>query len=356
MSESRPLIEIISESKDEALHDSLRRELKAVKPSQDAIYQKLGVKPIRPEDIPRDDSPKDFEGRYQAYNFTTENLGAYMPHMDLNGKGILAVAGSSDFSIAAYALGAKDITAVDIMPGACLFGELKTAGLVEFDREDFMDFFATTGDKVFDSVSFDYHKYLRLRDLLSDTARSFFDQLIRPEGNHPSLSPDHLLITKIQSMEDLKNMSYYLRDNKTYMQAQARFKPVLYYPQSITDRLVDASHGRQKYDMVYLSNVPTYLKDEGKQRVISEGRRVLTPKGNIIYTQFRSNDDIDPYRSEFERGLDAHNTFTGGSLKGMVVKSEAMVSTGYEPDHKLVVRSLTPNYSLGRRLSGILRR
>lgn len=201
------------------------------KQRQDEIYKSLGVENlIIPSLNPTSTNPKSFkESTVKSYNFTTENIAAYILELTLQGKQVAAVCGSGDFPISAYMYGASLVDAFDIMPSACLYGELKVAGLQSLSYQQFLAFFGTTGNAIFGPESFSNHTYEKMKDLLSQTARSFFDQLIYPQGRHPYMTPNGFLITKLAGagMNAHRTMVPYLRDEGAYQQAQTALKPIL---------------------------------------------------------------------------------------------------------------------------------
>ncbi len=249
--------------------------------SQDEIYQLFGVHTPQIPTQPLYGFPGYFTpSALKAYPFTTENFAAWLTKMPIRNKRIAGICGSGDFAINAFLMGAKEVLAIDIMHTACLFGELKLAAIKRFNYVEFLSFFATSGADIFNSDSYSYPLYVRIRDLLSVTAREFFDQLIKQGGNNPYLCPGGFLIWRIspQSMPAIIQMNPYLRNKHAYGLAQKRIKPVLFYPQEVS-RFLNASE--ETYDMVYLSNTRVYNHSD-KDILPSHSRYNLTTQTPLV--------------------------------------------------------------------------
>lgn len=227
---------------------------------QDAIYRAFRMSDLSVPSQPLPEHPTEFTpNTLNTYNFTTENLAGFVPKLNLADKKVLSIAGSGDFPICAYTFGAKTVTAVDVMPTACFYGELKFAALKKFNLDEFLTFFATNSNATYGPSSFAYQMYEQIREQLSETARKFFDKLITPEGNNEFLSPGKMLIDKIGHMGEIRAMSYYLASKENYQQAQDRVKPTLFYPQPIDQFLASPTAKPNSFNLIYLSNIPTTL-------------------------------------------------------------------------------------------------
>lgn len=249
---------------------------------QDAVYRQCGIQRIDPPSTFKKDFPGEFTtASYKTYQFTTENIGGYIGDVNLpiRGSRIAVVSGSGDFPINTYLYGATMIDAVDISPVACLWGELKFAGLKTFNYDEFLSFFGTIGNLVLGPESFSFEQYHRLRGLLSETARHFFDQLITKEGRHQFLQPNAMFITKIWDMHALRRMNPYLQNEQLYEEARKAAKPTLFYPQDIRTFL---KQRKERYDVIYLSNVEDYLR--GGKDPITVAKQALVVGGVVMTT------------------------------------------------------------------------
>ncbi len=113
-----------------------------------------------------------FSERSKVYPFTTENLAGYMKHLNLEDKKVLSITGSGDHILNSFYYGANSVVGFDINFLASLFAELKFNAIRKLDFEDFKKYFFVESNK---SMSFETYK--RIREDLSESCLSFFDNL-----------------------------------------------------------------------------------------------------------------------------------------------------------------------------------
>ena len=256
--------------------------------SQSAIYKSLGVGRVNP---PGDNFERDKDcfsiGSRHAYVFTTEDIAQYVNEFDLKGKKIACIGGSGDFAYNAFLHGAALVDAVDVSPVSCFFLELKTVGLAKLGYEDFLNFFATTGNETFGPHSFSYEIYRSLRADLSAEASHFFDQLITPKKRGDYLRPGRMIVDKVKHMSFVKKMNYYLENPIAYQMTQRALKPIPFYPQDIRTFLAGRTN---YYDLVHFSNIFAYLpysksKDE-QSKAIDLALNALKEGGEVLWYTF----------------------------------------------------------------------
>lgn len=303
--------------------------------AQSALFRHYEVSDITANDIRPDawglPGPAEFTPETQrAYPFTTENMAGYMDELDLDGKDIAAVCGSNDFALNAFLKGARSVDAVDVMQTACLYAELKTAGLLTLSRGEFLSFF----NAPFDDSYFDHDQYQRLRPLISDTTRSYFDQLVSSASGE--LFKNHgFFIEKIRRPDLYETMNPYLRDDSSYHQASQNVRSMLFHPTNMLDFL--DSVRPESYDVVYCSNISTYMDGGVNFMMHAVAALRLRPGGIIIDCGFVNGDaDIDMIQSSLEYkaaalGLQIRHVVGdlpyGGSMKhGVYTGSKSIVS------------------------------
>lgn len=270
---------------------------------QSRVYKECNLGIVDPPCADFYESPKEFskESR-RAYVFTTENIAKYIEELDIKDKRIACVTGSADFALNAYLYGAASVVGVDICPVACFVSELKTLGLLLFDYDEFLNFFATNGIETFGPHSFAYKPYLKLRDQLSLEAKAFFDLLITEKGRADVLAPDQLIIDKITSMQFIKEYNPYLQSKSTFEAAKKALKPTLFYPLGIKEFL---HQRKESFDLVHLSNIFVYPpcsseKPETMQAAIDS----IVVGGKIVIYCFTSPSNlwvIDEFQKKWEK-------------------------------------------------------
>lgn len=258
--------------------------------AQDDVYRRLELyRSIEPPEHFERGKPASFTPQTRkTYAFTTENITAYIGDLDLEGKSVASVAGSTDFPINAYLYGAARVDVLDISPVACLFGELKIAGLMLLSYEEFLAFFGTAGCQAFGPQSYSFGTYARLRPSLSQTAQTFFDVLITADGRHPFLEPGAMLIALGHTMCKLREMSPYLQGRFRYRDAQRRARPTLFFPQAVNQFLAMPP---ARYDVIYLSNILAY-GDIDAEALVHQAAAALPGGGHVVVVNFIRRNEV----------------------------------------------------------------
>jgi hypothetical protein len=219
----------------------------------------------------------------------------YMAGIDLNDAEIAAICGSNDFAINAFMRGAKSVDSVDAMPTAVLYGELKQAGLAEFDYDEFLKFFNSPGDPDYLSPE----QYQRLRQNVSWQSAHFFDQLLAREPG-TTFENGGFFIDKIKRPDLYVAMNPYLRNTVSYRDAQSKIGKTRFVPTDFGSFL--AHSPRESYDAIYTSNIFAYMDSEAEAEVTSQAVRCLRIGGSILNFSFVYPDyEIDPVAERTER-------------------------------------------------------
>lgn len=313
---------------------------------QAQIYRNLNVENIDPPSSTFLEEPKNFSSASrEAYGFTNENLTAIMKELDFKDKKVACIGGSGDFGINAAMNGASSVAVIDISPVSCFLGELKIAGLSQFSYEEYLKFFATTGEKSFGPQSFGYSQYQELKPDISKEAQHFFDQLIKPEGNSAFLSPNGMLTNKVpKEMYHLKQMNPYLESEENYDKAKNALKnvEVLFYPQDIRDFL--NQNKASEYGIIHLSNIfdyPPYTIDKIEQRpdeinlTIQSAKNALTTDGEVSIYEYLQKDNAESTFNKIQK------TWESKGMTTKVINGEVV----YHEDYKflnLVFQRINP--------------
>ena len=182
------------------------------------------------------------------YPFTTENIAGYMSELDLKGKKVITVTGSTDHIINAIVCGTTDITTFDINPLTKCYMDLKLQGIRNLSYEDFLKIFLYD-DKNLDS-SF-------ISDLeMSDNTKDFWiQQLLLHNNNWNELKKSNLFYRKYFNPNSKLEQNLYL-DKDNYRKVQQIIDNVTI--KFISKSLVDLNL-KENYDYMFLSNISDYL-------------------------------------------------------------------------------------------------
>jgi len=137
---------------------------------------------------------RTFHADSSPYLVPTEHPWDALAALDLQGKRVLTVAGSGDLPVFLAGLGPSDLAAVDVSRKACWMCELKRAAYGTLNRREFSLLFfpgistaAGVENPPEDAPEAQRACYRRVRPLLSDPARAFFDPIFgsAPKGSNP---------------------------------------------------------------------------------------------------------------------------------------------------------------------------
>ncbi len=243
--------------------------------AQTALFAFHGLERLAvPSSSDGQEYPERFtESTQRAYPFTTENLTGYIEELPIAGRDIAAVCGSGDFPINACAYGARSVDAVDVMPVACMYAELKAAGIVELTAREFHRFFDRS------SAAFPFGLYERLRSGLSDQTTWYFDRLITPRGTSRFLLTE-FFIDKVQDGSMPTRMNPYLQSDHLYDRAASNMRSLLFHPTSISTFL--ESVNPESYGLIYLSNIFAYMYGKDIDRTVALAASRLTATGEVV--------------------------------------------------------------------------
>jgi hypothetical protein len=250
---------------------------------QAEIYTSFGLNEIQANydtDNQSTDHLAQFSGdTLHAYPFTTENMTDYIAELDLQDAEVAAICGSNDFAINAFKRGAKSVDSVDAMPTALLYGELKLAGLAEFDYDEFLEFFNSPSDAAY----LDPEQYQRLRQNVSWQSSHFFDQLLTRESG-TQFENGRFFIDKIKRPDLYVAMNPYLRNTVSYRDAQSKIGKTRFIPTDFCSFLAHTPH--ESYDAVYTSNIFAYMDAYNRDEVMRQAVRCLRIGGSILNFSF----------------------------------------------------------------------
>lgn len=199
------------------------------------------------------------------YLMATEHPWSRFPGRCLEGAAAMCIAGSGDVPLFMLQAGAAQVVAVDVSRSACSLNELKRAALRLLSYEDFLPFFLGGVTRAFDflrarglagRLPADERRdlYGLLREDLSEPARAFWDDLFSsapPDGSSPFRSFLHTLdLFSLEGIPYLQNPALY-----EAWQAGARDYPILNLPLDSALLRLDMA-----FDVIYVSNVPEYMK------------------------------------------------------------------------------------------------
>ena len=194
-----------------------------------------------------------FSERSKVYPFTTENLAGYMKDLNLADKKVLSIIGSGDHILNSFYYGASSVIGFDINSLASLFAELKFNALRKLDFGDFKKYFFAENNK-----TMDFETYKAIRESLSESCSSFFDNLYKDYDFRGIDLRKGKLFNKRFDFDDLRirsNPYLFSRHNfeKTKSNIQDKNIPLINFNvRDLPSKLED------NFDIVLLSNLADY--------------------------------------------------------------------------------------------------
>ena len=189
-------------------------------------------------------------GRFNSiYPFTSENIAGYMKYLNLTGKKVITVTGSTDHILNVILQGAAEITTFDINPLTKPYIDLKISALKNLSYEDFINLL------LFESnMNLDYSIISSL-DMSDESKMFWLEQLSKFDNNGIELRNSSLFNTKYFNPNSKLWQNLYLEKSKyNLLKQQIKDANITYINTSLKDLTVD-----EHFDYMFLSNISDYL-------------------------------------------------------------------------------------------------
>ena len=189
-------------------------------------------------------------GRFNSiYPFTSENIAGYMKDLDLTGKKVITVTGSTDHILNVILQGATEITTFDINPLTKPYMDLKISALKNLSYEDFIKLF------LFESnMNLDYSIISSL-DMSDESKMFWLEQLSKFNNNGIELRNSSLFNTKYFNPYSKLWQNLYLEKSKyNLLKQQLKDANITFINASLKDLRIE-----DNFDYMFLSNISDYL-------------------------------------------------------------------------------------------------
>jgi len=247
-------------------------------------------------------------GRFDSiYLFTTENIAGYMRDLDLTGKKVVTVTGSTDHIINIVARGAKEILTFDINPLVKEYMDLKLSAIRTLSFKEFVLFL------LFDSpMSFAY-EIIKDLPLLESSKRYWLNLL--STFNNDGLLLKHSSIFNLKYFNPKSKLwqNLYL-DEQTYLGVQKRLMDVEIKYVNCDLKKLDL---KEDFDYMFLSNISDYIKDMYESGLISyrELMKKFLMKVKTIYMAYLYDIGNKNPRSEIDDLNNVSRLFSNYEVK-----------------------------------------
>lgn len=184
-----------------------------------------------------------------VYPFTSENIAGYMNDLNLNGKKVITVTGSTDHILNAILQGTTKITTFDINPLTKPYMDLKISAVKNLSYEDFIQFLLFEG-----SMNLDYNIISSL-DMSNQSKTFWLEQLSKFNNNGIELRNSSLFNTKYFNPNSKLWQNLYLEKSKfNLLKRQLQDVSINFIRTSLKDLKIE-----DDYDYMFLSNISDYL-------------------------------------------------------------------------------------------------
>lgn len=206
---------------------------------------------------------KVFHNNSSIYKFTNENIGGYYDLLNLKNKEVLTVCSSGDHILEAILRDVKRVDCFDISIFTKYFMNLKLAAVLSLEHQEFIDYLLDTSN----ILIFSYKIYERVRKELKQIdfeSLLFWDTLYGNfRGVNIYISELFVKLCTDPIVFQNKNSSY-LNKTKYYILKEklekylSLNKHILFKQSDVIE--IDKKFN-DKYDLIFLSNIASYMDD-----------------------------------------------------------------------------------------------
>lgn len=183
------------------------------------------------------------------YPFTSENIAGYMKDLDLTGKKVITVTGSTDHILNAVLQGATEITTFDVNPKTEPYMDLKISAVRNLFYEDFIKLLLFENN-----MNLDYNIISSL-DMSKKSKAFWLEQLSKFNDNGIELRKSSLFNTKYFNPDSKLWQNLYLEKSKyDLLKQRLNGVNITFVNASLKDLKIE-----ENFDYMFLSNISDYL-------------------------------------------------------------------------------------------------
>lgn len=246
----------------------------------------------------------DIDNKFKyIYPYTTENIAAYMPYLDLANKTLATVGSSGDQALNAVLFDCNDITVIDICPFAKEYFYLKKAAITLLSRNEFLSFFAYKNG-MFENNSMTFNKkiYQKLREIIKedDLEVAYFWDYLFKKYSGLRIRKRLFIFGENPKSEETK-LNAYLQDNLSYNEIKNKINNINI---NFIKNDLHKIELNNKYDNIILSNLFTYCSSDQINLLFKKMYNLLNDNGIMQVAYLYQVDKNNLYNEEkLNRGL-----------------------------------------------------
>lgn len=251
------------------------------------------------------------------YPYTTENIAAYMPYLDMAGKKALMVGSSGDQALNAILHDCKDIKILDMCPFTEEYYNLKRAAIEVLTRSEFLDFFSYNlmGMNKNKKDIFNKQTYCLIREVLkgnNEAVAYFWDYLFNKYSSMKIRK--RLFQLDLCAVNQKTSFNEYLQDDSKYQELR---KKLINSSVAFENANIFSAMFIGKYDIINISNILDYYGYESINGLIRRLANNLTEEGKIVLYLYATEkdklstgkenyEDIDKLLSKLDGNIEAY--------------------------------------------------
>ena len=223
----------------------------------------------------------------RIYPFTTESIKHYMGNLE--GKDVLAVAASGDHAIESFGHGANSVDTFDVNKLTSYYQNLKIEGMKHLSYEEFFKLFTDEGYGINDDEALKI--FNKLRPYLDDKTIEVFEYVLNNYIYDNDLLNTNLFFATSSNDEYNQRLDYFNEEDYYQHQESLQDKSVSF----INTDIVDLPSKLDKlYDVMYLSNISSYVTDiKVMISILKDLKKHLTKDGMIYFSYIYGDDEFE---------------------------------------------------------------
>ena len=232
-------MKIINET---AINPTLRYQLK------EGIASDLAIAQLLIDGVIANDSSANFNKYSAIYRQTNEPFEKYLTKEAIEGKDVLTVSASGDFLISILRNNPKSVSTFDINVFSSYYQELKIAGIMALDYQEFLNFFY--GNDNFNKTSLD-----KILPILPKKTKEFWEGIFS-FYDALDVASSQLFVQNIVTVNTAISYNSFLKNEIEYLKTKKALYNLSYTFHNLDYNSLDEI--KKKFDTIFLSNITDY--------------------------------------------------------------------------------------------------
>ena len=248
------------------------------------------------------------KGFERIYPFATENISGYIDTFNLKNKKLFTMGSSGDQVLNAIYRDCNDVTVLDINPYTKFYYYLKAAAIIVLSKNEFYDFFRykdylkvfKDNNNVFNK---EYYEKLKITlRLLDYESYIFWDELFNTYSGKQ-------IRNKLFSMDE--DRTYVIEETNLYLNNQ-KYEEIKNKLKRVNPNFIIGDIFKEElpesYDIIWLSNIGTYLSRHFLKIMIDKMDKILKNDGTLLISYLYQTISTTKYQEDWKLIYDLEKT------------------------------------------------